>query len=230
MRNTVPRPIVLALLAITVLIMVTAAARADRDCAVPAGYYRLVDLEYAGAIEFRDRASHASRLLGALSAGDIVQSDGTRAQGGGTTWQQVRVAQSLGWIPARNLWRALPMTIGKTELPAAGWCGGHQPPWSMSWNGTRLRLSLFPGRIDTDMERVRSGAGPGETLLAGDTDGLSYRIVHSNDVCRSENGEMRGLGRAYLIVTRNGEDELFSGCCSVLPASFPSRKVPGQNQ
>ncbi len=141
---TVPHPLKLILFVILTLMGGTTVSEADRTCDVPAGYYRLVDLEEAGVVEFRDRASHASRLLGALSAGDLVESDGTRAPDGGTTWQRVRVEQTVGWIPARNLWRTLPMTVEKTGLPVAGWCGGFAPLWSMSWNGKMLRLSLFP--------------------------------------------------------------------------------------
>jgi hypothetical protein len=206
------------------------AALAERQCNVPAGYYRLVDLEDAGVVEFRETATHHSRLLSPLQAGEIVESDGTRAQGGGTVWQQVKILQTAGWVPARNLWRALPMTLGRSEFPVSGWCGSSEPLWSMSWNGAKLRLSLFPGRYDTDVENVQPGSSQRETLIAGKTAYVSYRVVYSDDVCRSVDGEMLGLGRAYVIVTRNGQEQLYSGCCNIASASFPKRSVPGQKQ
>ena len=61
------------------LVLLVAPAWADRQCNVPAGYYRLVDPEDDGVIEFRELPSHQSHLLAALEAGEIVQSDGTRS-------------------------------------------------------------------------------------------------------------------------------------------------------
>jgi hypothetical protein len=100
----------------------------------------------------------------------------------------------------------------------------------MSWNGAKLRLSFFPGRYDTDVKHIQPGGSQGETLIAGKAADVSYRVVYSGDVCRSVDGEMLGLGRAYVIVTRNGQEQLYSGCCNVAPTSFPKRSVPGQMQ
>src|SRR3954464_12247162 len=71
-------PALAAVLAFSVLLPAPP-AWAERQCNVPAGYYRLVDKEDDGAIEFRQMPSHRSKLLAALSAGEIVQSDGSRS-------------------------------------------------------------------------------------------------------------------------------------------------------
>jgi hypothetical protein len=207
-----------------------APAQAEYKCNVPAGYYRLVDLENAGVVAFREQATHRSHLLGALNAGDIVESEGTRSTGDNISWQKVRVWQTVGWIPAQNLWRALPVTLEKTEFPAAGWCGNFEPLWSMNWSGAKMRLAFFPGRYESNLESVQPGSSAGEALLTGKTPDISYRIVYTGDVCRSDDGEMRGLGRAYVILTRDGQEKLYSGCCSAAQSSFPKRRVPGQGQ
>ncbi len=61
-------------------------------------------------------------------------SDGTRDQGSFLTWQLIRQNQVEGWVEASRLWRALPLTLAKTDLPAAGYCGASSPPWGLRWD------------------------------------------------------------------------------------------------
>jgi hypothetical protein len=223
-----------ALAAIPVLTVIApTGAHADRQCNVPAGYYRLVDRESDGVIEFRQTPSHRAKLLAALDAGEVVQSDGTRSQdaaSAATTWQQVTILQTTGWIPARKLWRALPLTLDKSLVPAAGNCGDSSPLWNMSWTGDRLRLSLFPERYDLPIQAVATSGNSGGALAGGSSAGVSYRFIYEDDVCRNAKGEIAGIGRAQLIFTRGDREHLYSGCCSAAAASFPPRSVPGQEQ
>ena len=104
------------------------AGSASSSCAVPAGYYRVVDLGAGEAVQLRAKPSHSSVLMGTLGIDDVVFSDGTRDQGSVLTWQRVRQNQVEGWVEASRLWRALPLTLAKTDLPAAGYCGASSPP------------------------------------------------------------------------------------------------------
>lgn len=203
-------------------------ALAERQCNVPAGYYRVVDVENDGAVEFRAEPSHRSRLLAALGAGEIVQSDGTRSPGGDTTWQQVTILQTTGWVPARKLWRTVPRTLDASLVPATGRCGDSQPLWSMSWDKAKVRLSLFPGRYDAGIGKVTTSGNFSGTLVSGSGAGMSYRFIYDDDVCRNPGGEMVGMGRVHLIVSRGGGEQLYTGCCTALPEAFAKRPVPGQ--
>ena len=208
------------------------AALADRQCNVPAGYYRLVDVEADGVVEFRQSPSHRSKLLAALAAGDIVQSDGTRSPDKlsmDTTWQLVTILQTTGWVPARKLWRTLPLTIEKSDIPAAGRCGDTAPVWSLSWSGDRIRLSLYPGRFELPIQTVTVSGNNAGTVVSGGAPGISYRLVYDGSICRNADGEMIGIGKASLIVDRDGQEQLYTGCCSAAPAAFASRSVPGAN-
>ena len=196
------------------------------QCNVPAGYYRLVDVESDGAIEFRQHPTHRSPLLSALEVGGVVESDGTRSPGD-TTWQKVKIMRTEGWVPARKLWRALPLTLEKSAFPAAGWCGDSSPLWSMTWDGKRVRFSLYPGRFETAVHSVKTSGNSASTLVSGSAPGMSYNVIYSEDVCRDLKGGMLGLGRAHLIVSRNGEQEIYSGCCTISASAFSSRPLPG---
>lgn len=215
------------------VLLTPAAALADRQCNVPAGYYRLVDREQDGVIEFRQMPRRGSKLLAALQAGDIIQSDGVRspdAAGSGTTWQQVTILQTTGWVPARKLWRALPLTLEQSEVPVTGHCGDTGPVWSMSWNAGRMRISLFPGRYELPIQAVTVSGNFASALVTGSAPGISFRFLYDGDVCRNAGGEMMGIGKAQLIVDRDGREWLYSGCCSAALQSFPVRSVPGQMQ
>jgi hypothetical protein len=213
---------VLAVPAILQLVSSTP-VQAERSCNVPAGYYRVVDPELEGALRLHEQPSLSSPVLAEIAKGDIVQSDGTRAQGDSFAWQEVKVMQTTGWIKARNLWRTLPLTHEQTEFPTAGWCGDFAPLWSMRWDHERLRLSLFPGRFDLPLTRVGAGASLGSALIAGEGEGVSYRIVFDDRICRNADGHMQGLGAAHLIITRDGREELYSGCCAAAPEAFSKR-------
>ena len=126
-------------------------ARAELDCNVPAGYYQVVNLDSTGPVAFYSDPSSSSTLLGELQPGDVVQSDGTRGQHEDRAWQRVKVLQTDGWVMARHLWRTLPKTLAKTELPLAGHCGAYQPLWSMRWDEHKVSMSLYPGRYDFDV-------------------------------------------------------------------------------
>ena len=203
-----------------------AAGSSEFQCNVSAGYYRLVDVENDGAIEFRQQPTHRSALLSALEAGGIVESDGTRNRGN-TSWQKVKILRTEGWVPASKLWRALPLTLEKSAFPAAGWCGDSSPLWSMTWDGKRVRFSLYPGRFETAVHSVKTSGNSASTLVSGSAPGMSYNVIYSEDVCRDINGAMLGLGRAHLIVSRNGEQEIYSGCCTISASAFSNRPLPG---
>ena len=93
----------------------SAPGRTD-SCAVPAGYYRVVDFGTGKTVELRAKPSHTSMLMGTLSRDEVVFSDGTRDRANNLTWQLIRQSQVEGWVEASHLWRALPLTLA---LPLA---------------------------------------------------------------------------------------------------------------
>ena len=58
------------------------------SCAVPAGYYRVVDFGSGEAVQLREKPSHSSMLMGTLDNDEVVFSDGTRDQASFLTWQR----------------------------------------------------------------------------------------------------------------------------------------------
>ena len=154
------------------------------------------------------------------------EAEDTRSRGD-TTWQKVKIMQTEGWVPARKLWRALPLTLEKSAFPAAGWCGDSSPLWSMSWDGKMVRLSLYPGRFETAVHSVKTSGNFADTLISGSAPGMSYNVIYSDDVCRGPDGAMLGLGRASLIVSRDGDQQIYSGCCTTSASAFSSRPLPG---
>ena len=155
-----------------------------------------------------------------------MESDGTRSRGD-TTWQKVKIMRTEGWVPARKLWRALPLTVEKSGFPAAaGWCGDGSPLWSMTWEGKLVRLSLFPGRYEATVEAVKTSGNFADTLVSGSAPDMSYNMIYTSDVCRGIDGAMLGLGQARLVVSRNGAQEIYSGCCTISASAFPSRPLP----
>lgn len=202
------------------LLAVAAPAFADRQCAVPAGYYRVVNVEAQRPVPMFSATTSEATLLATLQLGDIVLSDGTRGRAQDRTWQRVTLAQTEGWVEARHLWRTLPMTLQHSELPAAGWCSAFAPLWSVHWNEGMARLALYPGRYDLPVKSVQYGASQGSAMLVASSQQVSLTLVYGDGVCRSPNGVVQGLGSAYAIVRRGGTEQLFSGCCQALTASF----------
>src|SRR5689334_22106114 len=68
------------------------------SCAVPPGYYRVVDFGSSEAVQLREKPSHNSALMGTLGRDEVVFSDGTRDQGSFLTWQRIRQDQVEGWV------------------------------------------------------------------------------------------------------------------------------------
>lgn len=202
-------------------------ALAERTCDVPAGYYRVVNLTGTEPIEMRATPSPNGDLLGLLAPGDIIESDGRRGQHFDRAWQHVRLLQTEGWVPASNLWRALPQTQDNTEFPVAGWCGATDPIWSLKWDKESARIALFPERHTLALSTVQAGTNPGAALVSGNAADAEVKVVYSSGVCRNPLGQMRGLGSVQVILSQNGAERLFSGCCSVDPSAFPKRHTPG---
>jgi hypothetical protein len=214
---------------ILILLAMAAAlpAHAERTCDVSAGYYRIVNLTGTEPIEMRAAPSPDADLLGLLAPGDIIESDGRRDQHGDRAWQQVRLLQTEGWVQARSLWRALPQTQDNTEFPVAGWCGATDPIWSLKWDNNSARIALFPERHTMTLSAVQAGTNPGAVLVSGGATDAEVKVVYSSGVCRNPLGQMRGLGSVQVILSQNGTERLFSGCCSVDPSAFPKRHTPG---
>jgi hypothetical protein len=202
-------------------------AQAERQCNVPAGYYRIVNLEEAAAVELHAEASPGSHVLGMVRPGDIVQSDGTRGVGEGSTWQRVKIFQTEGWILARHLWRTLPLSLDEAEFPLAGWCGSHEPSWSLLWSGRELQMSTFPERYKVELSSAQPGVGTGVALVFGEAAGVSMTIIYKDEVCRDQRGVMSGLGSVYVLLASQGTQQVYSGCCSAALSAFSSRHVPG---
>ena len=222
-RRCLQLPIIATLLAWALV----SPAHAERQCNVPAGYYRLINLDGKFPIEFHAEASPQSKIISTLHPGEIVQSDGTRGVGEGNTWQRVKIFQTEGWILARHLWRTLPLSLDKADFPIAGWCGSYEPGWSLLWNGRELQMSTSSGRYKVGLSSAQPGVSSGVSLVSGGAAGVFMTIIYKDEVCRDQRGVMSGLGSVYVLVTRQGRQEVYSGCCSAAVSSFSSRQVPG---
>jgi hypothetical protein len=214
---------VAASLASSLIMAAVSPVLADRYCDVPAGYYRIVDPAGGTEVSLYADPSAQSQFLGTVHRGDIVFSEGIRTPRDNVTWQQVRLAQTKAWIPSRHLWRALPMTLAKTDLPAVGWCGDFAPLWSVSWTTRNFRVSLFPETHVFTTLALQSGMSPGTTIVNASSPDGAMTLVYSDAICRDQNGEVTGWGTAYLILNRNGNQRLYTGCCVADTAAFVKR-------
>ena len=106
------------------------------------------------------------------------------------------------------------MTLAKTELPVAGWCGGSSPLWSLKWDATSVHLAFFPERHDYAIQSVQSGATAGAALLSSTSPGGSLALIYGSEMCLDQNGAAQGWGTASIIVRRNGQEQLYRGCCN----------------
>jgi Bacterial SH3 domain len=193
------------------------------SCDVPAGYYRVVDFGTGEAIQLRAKPSHSSMLMGTLNNDEVVFSDGTRDEGSYLTWQRIRQNQVEGWVAARHLWRALPMTLAKTDLPAVGYCGASSPPWGLRWDDHSVRMSLFPGKHEFAVQSVQSGVSPGSVLVTGSAPEAAMTFVYSDEICHGAGNATVSWGSAYIVIRQNGEERLYKGCCNPLRTAFTNR-------
>lgn len=200
-----------------------APGHAASSCAVPGGYYRVVDFGSGVAVQLREKPSHTSMLMGTLENDEVVFSDGTRDQGSSLTWQRIRQNQVEGWVEARHLWRALPLTLAKTELPAAGYCGASSPPWGLRWDDHSLRISLFPEKHEFAVQSVQSGVSPGSVLVTGSAPEAAVSFVYSDEICYGAGNATVSWGSAYIVIRRNGAEKLYKGCCIPLRTAFTNR-------
>ena len=88
-------------------------------------------------------------------------------------------------------------------------------------------MTTFPERYKIDLLSARPGTGSGVSLVSGEAPGVSMTIIYKDEVCRDQTGVMSGLGSVYVLVTTQGKQEIYSGCCSATLSSFSSRQVPG---
>jgi hypothetical protein len=193
------------------------------NCPVPAGYYRVVDFGTGEALQLRAKPSHSSMLMGALNNDEVVFSDGTRDHGSYLTWQRIRQNQVEGWVEARHLWRALPMTLAKTDLPAAGYCGASSPPWGLRWDDHSVRMSLFPGKYEFAVQSVKSGVSPGSVLVTGSAPEAAMSFVYSDEICHGAGNATVSWGSAYIVIRQGGVEKLYKGCCNPLRIAFTNR-------
>ena len=199
------------------------AGSASSSCAVPAGYYRVVGSGAGEAVQLRAKPSHSSALMGTLGIDDVVFSDGTRDQGSFLTWQLIRQNQVEGWVEASRLWRALPLTLAKTDLPAAGYCGASSPPWGLRWDDHSVRLSLFPEKHAFAVRSVQSGVSPGSVLVTGSAPEAAVSFVYSDEICHSADNATVSWGSAYVVIREHGVEKLYKGCCNPLRIAFTNR-------
>ena len=115
------------------------------------------------------------------------------------------------------------MTLAKTELPVAGWCGGSSPLWSLKWDATSVHLAFFPERHDFAIQSVQSGATAGAVLLSGTSPEGSLALVYGSEMCLDQNGAAQGWGTASIIVRRNGKEQLYRGYCNAARTAFARR-------
>ena len=193
------------------------------SCAVPAGYYRVVDFGTGEAVQLRAKPSHSSMLMGTLDNDQVVFSDGTRDRGKDLTWQRIRQSQVEGWVEASHLWRTLPLTLAKTVLPAAGSCGASSPPWGLRWDNHSVRMTLFPGSHDFAVQSVQQGVSPGTVLVSGADPEAAITFVYSDEICRGEGNATLSWGSAYIVIRQNGVERLYKGCCDALRIAFTNR-------
>ena len=196
---------------------------ASSSCAVPAGYYRVVGFDTGETVQLRAKPSHSSALMGTLGIDDVVFSDGTRDQGSFLTWQLIRQNQVEGWVEASRLWRALPLTLAKTDLPAAGYCGASSPPWGLRWDDHSVRMSLFPEKHEFAVRSVQPGVSPGSVLVTGSAPEAAVSFVYSDEICRSADNATVSWGSAYVVIRQDGAERLYKGCCNPLRTAFTNR-------
>ena len=211
----------LSMLVATVLWM--APGLAATACNFPPGYYRVVNTEPGQDLQLRSDPSSSSMLMGTLHDDDIVFSDGTREQANDYSWQRIRVNQVEGWVNSRHLWRALPKTLAKTDLPMAGYCGASSPPWGLRWDEHSIRMSVFPEKQEFNIQTVQSGVSTGSVLMTGSSPNATMSFVYSNEACQGENNATVGWGSAYIVIRQNGKNRLYKGCCNALRTAFTNR-------
>jgi hypothetical protein len=204
-------------------LLLSTSGHAASSCAIPAGYYRVVDSGSGEAVQLRAKPSHTSMLMGTLENDDVVFSDGTRDQDSFLTWQLIRQNQVEGWVEARRLWRALPLTLAKTELPVAGYCGASSPPWGLRWDHHSVRMSLFPEKHEFTVQSVQSGVSPGSVLVTGSAPEAAVSFVYSDEICHGTGNATVGWGSAYVVVRQDGVERLYKGCCNALRTAFTNR-------
>lgn len=190
---------------------------------VPAGYYRVVDFGTGEAVQFRADPSQSSKLMGTLDIDDVVFSDGTRYIRNDLTWQRVRQDPFEGWVEASHLRRTSPMTLAKTNLPAAGSCGAFSPPWSLRWDYHSVRLALFPGNHEFIVQSVQQGVSPGTVLLSASAPEARMSFVYSDEICHGQGNTTLSWGSAYILIRQNGVERLYKGCCNALRVAFTNR-------
>ena len=193
------------------------------DCNVPAGYYRVVGAGSDAAVQLRAKPAHSAMLMGTLNNDEVVFSDGTRERDSFLSWQRVRQNQVEGWVEASQLWRALPITIAKTELPAAGYCGASSPPWGLRWDDHSVRMSLFPEKHEFGVRTVQPGVSPGSVLVTGSAPEAAISFVYSDEICHGADKATVSWGTAYIVIRQNGVDRLYKGCCNPLRTAFTNR-------
>ena len=204
-------------------LLLSTPGHAASSCAIPAGYYRVVDSGSGEAVQLRAKPSHTSMLMGTLENDEVVFSDGTRDQGNFLTWQLIRQNQVEGWVEASHLWRALPLTLAKTELPVAGYCGASSPPWGLRWDDHSVRMSLFPEKHEFTVQSVQSGVSPGSVLVTGSAPEAAMTFVYSDEICHGAGNATVSWGSAYIVIRQNGEERLYKGCCNPLRTAFTNR-------
>ena len=115
------------------------------------------------------------------------------------------------------------MTLVKTDLPVAGWCGGSSPIWSLRWDATSVHLAFFPERHDFAIQSVQSGATASAVLLISTSPEESLALIYGSEMCLDQNGAAQGWGTASIIVRRNGQEQLYRGCCNAARIAFAKR-------
>ena len=184
------------------------------------GYFKIFSAEHESSIIMHADPSPGSAAVKRLQRGDIVISDGVSHWGGASSWQSISSGSNTGWIPQRYLIRTRPRLLGTSNLPAAGSCSGHTPPWTASWTDRLLRVSLFPGRAEISIGAVMATQERQISMLTGSANGMIVDLVVGSDACPLVQGQSPVGMSGTLIVTEQSGKRLLSGCCQAEPAAF----------
>jgi hypothetical protein len=122
-------------------------------------------------------------------------------------------------------------TAVKAGTPAAFVCGGREPSWSLSLDGTSARLSMPPASPVTLGGQLREGPGGGLPFFVfrGKADATGELVATVTTEACVDTGAQPSEGdgaAAYTIRLSLSSGDLLRGCCTIAPREPAAPSTP----
>lgn len=185
------------------------------------GFYRVARVAANDTLNVRKLASSKAQIVGEFAPGGLVFATGRILRPRGRLWMEVNNGQELGWVRGRFLHKQRVLTLGQTQAPRFGVCGGFEPGWVAHWGSGKIEASSMDGPIGNGKTTraiiPRGMLSPSVLTFENGGSNTRLTLILSDIQCTALPVDRQSHQSGLLLVERGGTITAYRGCCDPAP-------------